>query len=331
VVLNHGAAPATPTSRFERLTNEGPRLCRGIVTVLGVSSGITPSQVRVNTRLSSLPSAFPDSTAAFVQNGSSFTLENETGSTISNIPLNTPATSKGVLAFREGFASSYKRRVFSFGGPPINQNTPGAIYNTESGFYNASFASPSIGLADHGTRLLVRLNNIPASVSLAVTINELRTGTPVSRLTSTDANGAGSYSPIASTGTATFGSFSNVATAPLTVTNGTAFAVWEIVDFPNPLSIENFRFGIIATYSGSPGGAIAAQGFLAPLSTVHTADFASPVPRFDTQSSLTASAYVQGPCITAASSLVTLSSTNGAQASTAINVTSNADPQVALA
>jgi len=32
VVLNHGAAPATPTSRFERLTNEGPRLCRGIVT-----------------------------------------------------------------------------------------------------------------------------------------------------------------------------------------------------------------------------------------------------------------------------------------------------------
>jgi hypothetical protein len=32
VVPNLGAALATPLSRFERLTNEGPRLCRGIVT-----------------------------------------------------------------------------------------------------------------------------------------------------------------------------------------------------------------------------------------------------------------------------------------------------------
>jgi hypothetical protein len=210
-----------------------------------------------------------------------------------------------------------------------NQNIPGVIYNTETGFYNASFPTPGIGLADNGTRLLVRLNNIPAGVSLAVTINELRNGTPRSRLTLTDANGAGPFSPVASTGTASFGSFNNFATAPLTVTNGTALAVWEIVDFSDPLSIENYKFGIVASYSGTPGGAITAQGFLAPLSTAHSADFTSPVPRFDTQSAATASGCVLGPCITAPS-LVTLASTNGAQASTTFNVTSNADPQVAL-
>src|SRR5262249_2075586 len=72
------------------------------------------------------------------------------------------------------------RSAAPFGGPdtsptPATQNVPGAIYNTETGFRNATFPVmggqgdlSTAGLADSGTQVLVRVNGAPAGVQLQI-------------------------------------------------------------------------------------------------------------------------------------------------------------------
>ena len=138
----------------------------------------------------------------------------------------TATGSTPIVRFQEGFASSFKVKnfaqilgngVFTGAGwnytgtlnypPDVNQNVPGAIYNTEAGFeYNASFANPNpnppngvgngpatgatntgfplasvgpnvggvntgisnAGIATQGTRLFMSFTNVPTGASIFV-------------------------------------------------------------------------------------------------------------------------------------------------------------------
>ncbi len=76
-----------------------------------------------------------------------------------------------LATFTENFASSFKSRVFNAG---VAQNVPGYSYNSESGLWSSdgtigtSGPLGPAGLADHGTRLLIRFSGFPSGVSLTV-------------------------------------------------------------------------------------------------------------------------------------------------------------------
>ena len=232
-----------------------------------------------------------------------------------------------VVRFAEGFASSFKRRnaagyVDGDTSPtPVNQNVPGAIYNTESGFLNQTPAIvtgssanglAAAGLADHGTRLMARFANVPAGVVLYASlypvstcsdcgpssrpaITSVRNATSstltMARLITTDANGGGSFSRVTGTNTSSFDG--GAATAPIALNNGAGMATWEVLQ-ADPLTSQTYEFGIGVSYVANtsnnlPGlGSATVAGSFAPLSTVTTQSASAPLPRFaDTSSART--------------------------------------------
>jgi hypothetical protein len=224
--------------------------------------------------------------------------------------------------FTEGFASSFKRRNVAPFGPgggsfsadtsptPLNQDSPGGIcptcaggqYFTETGFYNGNFSSTNglnrAGLADHGTRLMLRFNNIPAGVTPVVGIYENGATAANSRvrLVSTDAFGAGAFSAVSATGTSPY------AFAPVSITNGAGVAVYEVMN-SDPLSVESIDVPVAITFVSNtatpvPGlGTSTVVGSFAPLSTVTTQSASAPIPRFaDVPTSRTD--FIINPCST---------------------------------
>jgi hypothetical protein len=218
------------TSRTYRLTN-----VRANANQLGVSSTLIPQQITMfisATPPTSLPINNPTQTVAFVQVGlidlavrsasDGGTLKTFLQCSDANEDLSSDPTDPyngttiiqtgqngrtGLLRYREGFASSFKRRNIASGGTatggtsssysadvsltPIAQDIPGGIvpvalgasgsvgdgvfnaagqfgpFFAESGFY-APTVTGTAGLADHGTRLMARFSNIPAGVALYV-------------------------------------------------------------------------------------------------------------------------------------------------------------------
>jgi hypothetical protein len=239
-------------------------------------------------------------------------------------PLNTAGIS-AVARFGEGFASAFKRRNVSpygsTGGStpipadtsptPANQDTPGGLaplsiggqYFTETGFYAGAGGGSlngkanglaNAGLADTGTRLMLRFAGIPAGAQIFVGIYELgRTGAgapPVLpsrvRLVATDASGAGAFTAVTATSGGTY--------APVAISGGVGVAVYEVMS-GDPLSQENIDVPIVLAFSSNtttntPGlGTGTVTGSFAPLSTVTTQSASAPVPRFiDVPSSKTA-------------------------------------------
>lgn len=198
------------------------------------------------------------------------------------------------VKFSEGYASAFRTRVstlVSMGNPP--QSFPGYPYSTESGFYNLSLpvigGADGAGLATQGTRLMARFANVPVGVSVYVTTAPVAStgGSPPpgylpldARLISTDANGAGPYTPVIATSTV-IGNGQTIGIAPITLVNGSGTAVWEVVS-ASPFNLESISFGTLLAYtSGDPtalGTATITRTF-APLSTDTTMSSAI-VPRF---------------------------------------------------
>ena len=125
-----------------------------------------------------------------------------------------PSTADGrniVIQVREiSFPSALKRRTNARPAAdadppsPIAQNAPGVIYQTESDFYNPAFPGifSSAGLSASGTRIFVRVHDVPNGVTLfapttltivnnGVSTPNLRTGH--AKRVNTDADGAGAY------------------------------------------------------------------------------------------------------------------------------------------
>jgi len=161
----------------------------------------------------------------------------------------------------------------------------------ETGFYNPALPTPytNAGLADHGTRLMARFNNVPAGVALYVGVYENGATDTTSRvrLVSTDSNGAGAFSAANATSTAGGG------IAPVTLSGGTGVAVYEVMR-ADPVSVETILVPFVVAFTANtasnlPGlGTATVNLSFAPLSTVTTASASAPVPRFaDTSTSRT--------------------------------------------
>jgi hypothetical protein len=220
------------------------------------------------------------------------------------------------LRYEELFPSVFKRRnsvppignAFTSDTPgvPVSQDVLGLIYQTESGYMRATTpdatrwpataanstlvagtAGGVAGLADHGTRLIARFNNVQNGIQLWVEVTgqvntiqsgggDTRTGTV--RLINTDPNGAGPFSPVTGTGIGT-------TYYQVPIIGGTGQAVWEVVNADTTtnerVDIRVVFAWIANTTNNLPSlGTSTANGNLAPLSTVATASSSAAIPRF---------------------------------------------------
>jgi hypothetical protein len=156
-------------------------------------------------------------------------------------------------------------------GPPTTsqQNTPGLIYNSESGYTNQLLLGGGFlnaaGLADFGTRLKAVFNNIPNGVSVFVSIdNQNSTAAPQIIPTGADvAVNRGQYARLTSSATGTFsavaanslgttasGEPAGAWKVPLSTT-GSGQAVWEILS-SDPLVSQSYDFNVWFVASPSP-------------------------------------------------------------------------------
>ncbi|HTA41778.1 MAG TPA: hypothetical protein VK789_04980 [Bryobacteraceae bacterium] len=210
-------------------------------------------------------------TAASHQFPLNLTLLNPTPSLPSN-----PVSS--VLKFNELFPTAFKTRVNT------TQNVPGQVYNSEGGFDLPATADP-VPFPDYGTRLRAIFNNIPTGVSIFVsTTDEGSNGKPNSTPQAQLVSGG---SAAGSTGL-----------SKLSVTNGSAQAVWEVTGPAPPTSLPfgifpAFQSGgtidtapaaptnisVIPSYSSTPGGTQFVQPpSSAPAGTIFTINSATGLP-----------------------------------------------------
>jgi len=326
--LGVAGANATPTPIVETISPTPAQflpVSNPSQTVAFIQRGLVASLLAVTTA-SSTSTSYTVSTTA----GTAATLQqcNSNRSLTTSALFGVPVV---FLNYKEQFATAFKVRVIgdnlsnqsvfpvtSVGGtPPGNQNnlTVGT-YNTESGFINTSLTLPSgaqaggsglntttAGLADWGTRFKAVFNNIPNGVSIYVDNQNTNVGISnaapdIALLTSTD-NGA--FSKVAAGGSTVPNSSSAGGTSQLTVTNGSATAIWEEI-VSDPTTFASLNFGVYVSYTPSPGSNSPALATTTvnmsfdPTSTVTTAN-ASFIPRFADTSTAT-NIFTVVPCLT---------------------------------
>jgi hypothetical protein len=299
-------APGTAGTRVIRITN-----VRANAFQLGVSSTLIPTQITMYIAVNGSQQVTinnPTQTVAFIQIGLIVG-----GSTVNFLQCtsNNPdlLASKGpdddgdfTITVAEGFASSFKRRNYALtpdgvtSPTPEDQNVPGFPYNTESGFYAKELFPQAVGLADFGTRILLRFNNLGAGVHVFV-----QTTTPL-----LVPGGAPSAPPPPQDGVGGFASaqldlvsadvtgnsgagFTVVAgtsgVAEVSYSGTTGYATYEVVNsdpnVPENAIITVYVAYISATAQNLPApGASTVNVSFAPLSNVGTATATDPIPRF---------------------------------------------------
>jgi hypothetical protein len=240
------------------------------------------------------------------------------------------------LRYREGFPSSFKPRFASAtsgtttttnnpggaGTVAYGPSVPGVVYNSETGFTNSTVLGGLTGFADNGTRLAARFNNIPAGVRIFVSVGQSIGSTTAlaAGLIVTDANGAGSTGSLVPSVTSFLncsnatGGF-NPVTAPgipaaeLTVVNGSALAVWEVLA-SDPSASETAVFSVAVAFAANtannlPGlGQSTVQGSFAPFypttfspNPTQTQGSGMPIPRF-IDSPVNANDFIVNTCQT---------------------------------
>jgi hypothetical protein len=197
--------------------------------------------------------------------------------------------------------------------PPLGFQTAGAVNGSTMSFTNGSTAASTgfsnVGIATQGTRLAAALANVPNGLSVYVapvlylyrqgttyangpnTNNGLATGVMV--LTNTASDGSGTYNPPSGLASSTAFPPTNQPLQALTVTNGSALVVYEIL-FTDVYTLEFVDVPFVVSYSSNlsanaPIGlpqpnviATYAAGF-APFYSTSAATLASsslPIPRF---------------------------------------------------
>jgi hypothetical protein len=180
-----------------------------------------------------------------------------------------PGNGLAYLRFSENFATAFKLRTGIGTAVPTNQNVPGTIYNSESGFIPTNGGVPlitglnygtQVGLADYATRLKAVFNGLPTNVRVFVSTINVINGTTIpsnSTLqsyaqlvindTTIDNGGLAPVVPI----TGQIGTSPNfLPYAEILNNNGTASAVWEVIS-TNPATNENFDFAVWFLYSAN--------------------------------------------------------------------------------
>ena len=274
--------PATTGSRIYRITN-----VRANANPIPPNPGGIPGTITgaiAFSPFSAVTLTEPFDVVAFVQPSFSTSLRNAANNGAASANFSQCGTAAfgasgavGILRFAENYPTAFKTRTAIVNGnnAPTSaftgQDIPGQVYNSESGFTLAGVRNgvAVAGLADWGTRLKAVFTNVPSGVTIYVSninVSSLGVGTPqnpaaaglVTGEIAADGNNAvASY-------TNTFGS---VPYAPLSVVNGTGTAVWEVWG-NNYTSNQNFDFGVILAYNGTPApGTISVNLSLAPNPT----------------------------------------------------------------
>jgi len=317
-------APGTAGQRVIRITN-----VRANAFQLGVSSTLIPTQITMYIAVNGSQQVTinnPTQTVAFIQIG--LVVGSQTASFLQCNSNNTgligdsgSVASDFYIQVKEGFASSFKRRNIALTADgvtqpaPLDQNVPGYPYNTESGFYAPELftGTPIVGLADTGTRILLRFNNIGAGVRVFVPTT-VSLDTPGGSATSTgscftssalngtcsqppqppapvtagigngqltlvtsDANGAGGpgFSAVSGSG----------GIAEVSYSGTTGYATYEVVNSDPNVPESAFISVYVAFISNTannlpaPGSSTVNVSF-APLSNVGIASSTDPIPRF---------------------------------------------------
>jgi hypothetical protein len=305
------------------VSGSGPRTLRitnlrANASGLGASSTLIPTQVVAFISASpsqSLAIDNPQQVVAYVQRGVIADLRACNGTSSAGNDLNlyscvgqnnsgtrdlingTNGNMQFAVRFQEGFPSSFKPQVQN---SPVSQipSTPGTVYHSESGFVLNSVAQPYIvGGASSGTRLTARFNNIPANVRLFVTTGP-SFGTTAGVQAVLVQTTPGNQIPVPAPGVPAAPPGDRTLFCPnsvgdrsgfeIPVTNGTATAVWEILE-ASPSANDTVTFGVAVAYSnelnaGRPvtGQTTATLGFAPayPTGTATTASPTLPVPRF---------------------------------------------------
>jgi hypothetical protein len=176
------------------------------------------------------------------------------------------ATEAATVRLAELSKTTFRTRTIA-GAGPFDQDVPGTVYGSESGFSNSAFAAPFTtgGLADSGTRLQLSFAGpdhatitVPTSVPFNETAGSLRMVQ----------NAVGPFAAVAG------------AAAQLTIAGGTATAAYEVVATdPSALESANIPVALKAP-AGTATGAVTVSASLAPQSSLLADPAKAPIPRF---------------------------------------------------
>jgi hypothetical protein len=306
-------APGTSGTRVVRITNI--RANANALGVAGTNAIPTPLIMSISaTGSTSVPINNPQQTVGFIQKGLGFSVRNAVDDSTLSGPVNsqqcfTTCGRIATLRYSEQFATAFKVR---YGNTttiaPLasqNQNAPGAIYNTESGFVNQTWVGntsrgtlANAGNADWGTRLKAVFTNVPAGIALYVDNISVGTASNIAYATGGEFNAFNAVSTVSSSSPPCGGV---VGTVAVSLSGGTGSAVWEILQ-ADPLAIGRVSFGLYVSYTANPGanspalGAATVNGSYAPISTVTSAS-ASNIPRF-ADTSTGNNIFSINPCVT---------------------------------
>jgi hypothetical protein len=312
--------PGSNKTRVFRITN-----VRANAAGLGASQTLIPTQIVAFVSVTppgTLPIDNPQQVVGYVQQGLLFAVRSRSdgGSSINvdqsvstsqnrNLradPLDPDEnlTGLGTFRYREGFQTAFKTQIQA-GQDGAN---PGTVFNSESGFVRTTALAGTTGIAESGTRLAARFQNVPANMRVFVTTTNVASPANLAAskavYVATDANGAtfGTASatrvvgePFSGGSTMTGFAVGGAVAAdkfPLIevpIVNGTGVAVWEVT-VTNPSANEDFFFGYGLGYTHATGstqvgpGTATVIGNLAPFYPTGTnAERMStllPIPRF---------------------------------------------------
>jgi hypothetical protein len=285
--ITGGTLPGTVTSVIAISASTSIAVTNNVLTTGEVAQSLSTAL------RSSTDGSLSSSTQALLQ------CQNEYGSSTTN------PVQYEYLRYSDLFATAFKTRVSPTavgipGGYALpgtyfgaQQNQPGTIYNSESGFtpylsgtavtYTSGLATP--GLADFGTRFAAVFSNIPSGVTVYVgTTNSATIPSVVLIPSATYLYGAGTLVGL----TATTTSPSSLVALP--VSNGTATAVWEVTA-TTTTALENVDIPVALLYTANPGTNTPAVGTAtvnlryAPVAadiggTITSASSSQPIPRF---------------------------------------------------
>ncbi|MBI5585373.1 MAG: hypothetical protein HY892_16295 [Deltaproteobacteria bacterium] len=189
------------------------------------------------------------------------------------------------LNFRENFTTTFMKKIeVDAAGDPIDQNIPGNIFSTESGFTTGSPQTDPTGRADTGTRLVARFKNLPAGTSLLVPTLVQSSNSALRARLLDKVNPDFSGGLPASSGA-------------LPLCQNTAHAVYEIegsAGITGALVADTFTIPV-SVLGPSGFGGTEVNGNLGPISTISLMSQEAPEPRFVDQS---AGAFPTPSCVT---------------------------------
>jgi hypothetical protein len=215
-----------------------------------------------------------------------------------------PTAAGGTIDYRLSFSAAIKtgfmrRNIATTILMPdalADQDTPGAVYDTETGFYLSDLGDA--GLATQGTRLMARFANIPPGVALFATVERIPAGAGATgyarMLSSADPNGADPYSAALKTTSASLNG-TPLDIAPIPIYEGTGQAVWEVLS-NSTSSDSTFEFGLVVAYPATAPGTAPVNGLLGPTGS-GVGDATSPVPRFNGDLAISSTLCGSGTCV----------------------------------